>query len=107
MTTRARIELYMKTGPIGLSTRGAIVRARDGSTVTSNVMTRLTGGTVVELDVDDDYTYEFNVVGEGRFSLAVRPDGSTIQDLERAEFDGAGAIAGPHRGRSFTFKVQP
>jgi hypothetical protein len=101
----ARFELYMKAGTVGLSTRGAIVRMKDGRPVTSAVTTRLTGGTVVELELDTYYMYEFNVSGDGKFTLAVRADGGKI-DLERDDFDSGGAKEGPHSERSFPFKVQ-
>jgi hypothetical protein len=106
MTSRtARFELYMKAGTVGLSTRGAIVRMKDGRPVTSAVSTRLTGGTVVELELDTYYMYQFNVSGDGKFTLAVRLDGGKI-DLERDDFDSGGAKEGPHSERSFPFKVQ-
>ena len=94
----------MKTGTAGLSTRGAIVRMRDQHTVTGSVTTRLTGGTVVVLEIGAYYMYQFNVAGDGKFTLAARPDGERL-DLEHAEFDGAGAKEGPHSARSFAFKV--
>jgi hypothetical protein len=105
MTLRtARIEVYMKTGTASLSTRGAIVKLPDQEMVTRSVTTRLTGGTVVVLEVGAYYMYQFNVAGDGKFTLAARPDGEGF-DLEREDFDGTGAKEGPHSGRSFAFKV--
>lgn len=94
----------MKTGTAGLSTRGAIVRLPDHQTVTGNVTTRLTGGTVVVLEVGAYYLYQFNVAGDGKFTLAARPDGDGF-DLEREEFDGTFVKEGPHSARTFAFKV--
>lgn len=94
----------MKTGTASLSTRGAIVRLPEGQMVTGSVTTRLTGGTVVVLEVGAHYMYQFNVAGDGKFTLAARPDGAG-GDLGREEFDGAGVKEGPHSARSFAFRV--
>jgi hypothetical protein len=78
---------------------------RDLSAVAGNIVTRLTGGSVAELEVGGYYTYEFNVAGEGRFTLAARPDGATSDDLESREFDSGDVRRGRHSERSFSFKV--
>ena len=100
----ARIEIYMKAGTVGLSTNGAIVRVADLATVRINVVTRLTGGSVVDLDANASYVYQFNVAGEGRFALAVRRDGSDTDVVTRA-FDASDAKQRAHADRSFPFHV--
>jgi len=94
----------MKAGPVGLSTRGAVVSLPWQETLATSVTTRLTGGTVVELEVDASYVYEFNVAGDGGFTLAIRGDGEQ-DDLGQQRFDAA-TKEGPHSARSFAFRVK-
>jgi hypothetical protein len=100
----ARIEVYMKNGTVNLSTKGAIVRMKDHMLVQDNVVTRLTGGTVIELPVDGYYIYQFNIAGEGKFTLAARID-AVMSELEHTSFDSGLAKQGAHSERSFAFKV--
>jgi len=104
MSEKKRIEVYMKLGAVGLSTNGAVVHVEDLKTVAGNVATRLTGGSVLELAVDSYYLYQFNIVGNGRFTLAVRQDGGSV-DLESRDFESDDARRGAHGERSLAFKV--
>lgn len=100
----ARIEIYMKSGAAGVCTSGAVVRADDFRVAQSGVATRLTGGSVLDLESDVFYVYQFNIAGDGRFTLAARMDGSEA-DLESTAYDSGDAKLGGHGSRSFPFKV--
>jgi hypothetical protein len=86
------------------SISGAVVRLQDLRETNARVITRLTGGSVVELDPGVFYVYQFNVAGEGKFVLAARRDGGA-EDLDTREFDSTDAKQGAHSSRSFLFKV--
>ena len=100
----ARIEIYMKSGAAGVCTSGAVVRADDFRVAQAGVATRLTGGSVLDLEPDNFYVYQFNIAGDGRFTLAARMDGGEV-DLETTAFDSGEAKLGGHGSRSFPFKV--
>ena len=87
-----------------MCTTGAVVRADDFRLAQAGVATRLTGGSVLDLESDAFYVYQFNIAGDGRFTLAARMDGSEA-DLSSTAYDSGDAKLGGHGSRSFPFRV--